>query len=225
MRNKRTNAEEWAIRLMTEELSRLGHLVVSDNSITDKPDWAFSLDGKKVAADCRNINPERLMRWSNTTSEVRTSNTYDNAVFPLEPHLWVQKSVEEKEEKIGVYLSEAKASEAWLILHSCVDEPYEWFDCNEDLLRTMTQAARAIQPTFDQIWYVHTDNQNTVYRIWKKGDPKEAFPEVLKNGRYPYFRVSKVNTVWLNDEPLSITEAEEELVVPPIDSRYSVLDY
>ncbi|PHS03494.1 MAG: hypothetical protein COA78_17745, partial [Blastopirellula sp.] len=182
------------------------------------------LDGEPIAAECTYINPEKLMCWCN--SKQPKQNVLCNAVFALEPHHWVKKSVEDKEPKIPKYLDRTKAKEVWLILHSIVDEPFEWYPCDEQMLETMNRAARAIQPKFDQIWFLHNECEVVAKRIWVKGEPEAEFPDVIKDGKYPSFKISKVNVSQHQDESLlQITETEERPPFPPIDSRYTIEDY
>jgi len=225
MRLKRTNAEEWAIGLMKDELEKQGYSIKTNNEITDSPDWAFKLNSENIAAECTYINPELLMEWSNQ-NKPSTPNIYYNSTFAFEPHYWVQKAVEAKEGKISKYLKNAEAKKAWLILHGNIDEPYEWYDCDNRMIEIMNQAARAIQPKFDQIWFLHSESKITVKNIWKKGEPKANFPDVFNNGKYPTFKVSKVRSFDLSDKlPLKIEETEEELIIKPISPHYSIDDY
>ncbi|UBF27912.1 hypothetical protein K9N68_08445 [Kovacikia minuta CCNUW1] len=91
MRDQRTREEKIVINLVRNELCKAGNEVIEDNVFHDRPDWVFSLNGKRVAAECRLIGLQELMKWSNCKREMLPDKNY-RVTFPLEPHLWDEES-------------------------------------------------------------------------------------------------------------------------------------
>lgn len=157
MRTNRTRDEQHAISTVSKTLEACGHRLATDETITDKPDWVFSLDGVRIGAECTCINLEKLMKWSNSNRNLKQGKCY-KIVFPYEPHFWIRKAVEEKEGRIQSYIQNSQADELWLLLHSDLAVPVALYECNDEMLNLMSLAASAIKSAFDQIWFIHNES-------------------------------------------------------------------
>lgn len=115
MRPTRTPSEESALHALIAALRNDGALVEEVPGVTDKPDAALVLNGEVVAVECRRFMLQDLMRHY---SPSRSTEGTRIAYFPLEPHAWVYKSIQKKNEKIPEYCANAGSKRAWLLLHS-----------------------------------------------------------------------------------------------------------
>lgn len=115
MRSQRTPHEDCAIAAVKALLDEQGHDVIEIPDITDKPDAALVVDGKTVALECRAYTPERLLRLHGL---MKLPPAVHQVYVPLEPHLWIQRAVQDKAPKVEEYLERSGASVAWLVVHS-----------------------------------------------------------------------------------------------------------
>lgn len=222
MRVNRTQDEQYAISMVSSKLKACGHSLTTDETITDKPDWVFDLNGVCIGAECTCVNLERLMKWSNSTRNLNQGKCY-KIIFPNEPHFWIKKAVEEKEQKIQSYSKNSHADEIWLLLHSDLASPIALYECNDNMLKLMSLAAAAINSAFDQIWFVH--NENGARKLWSKGDAVVPFPELKLDRNYPTLRVRQgIATLTKNGGAFSVgnENIEETIVIQPLDTRYTI---
>ena len=178
--------EQKAINSVFEVLQNEGLNPIEDPSIQDNPDCVFELRGKRVAADCTNFNLEALLKWSNSTKRIEKEKQYE-IKFALEPHYWIKESIEAKVDKISTYKANGDAEEVWLIAHAL--EIPELFDCNDSIINIMQDAIRFLQPTFEEVWFIH--HQYPVKRLWRKGDPAVPnFPSWdTPKDKYPFEQI------------------------------------
>ncbi len=84
-------------------------------TITDNPDALFFVEGKRIAVECTNLTPDRILKFFSDRRD-RAGVMYE-IVIPREPHLWVKKAIESKHRKIQGYIASVDAAEAWLLVH------------------------------------------------------------------------------------------------------------
>lgn len=221
MRSHRTAEEIEAISRMKSALASTGNDVRDDDSVQDRPDWVFQLNGERVGAECTCINLQQLMKWSRQTSRYQLGKYYE-VRFGNEPHLWVKKAIESKNPSVSTYKLRAKAESIWLLLHTEFTA-FAFFACAEPMLTLMRAAASAIQSDFEAVWLVHAESGPQC--LWKSGDPRCAFPELAVTDSYPTLRVRQgiaKLTAEGGEFSLGLHNAAETLVIQPLDTRYTI---
>ncbi|PSB24515.1 hypothetical protein [Stenomitos frigidus] len=223
MRNQRTREEQIVINLVHDALCETGNEVIEDAKFHDKPDWVFSLNGKRVAAECRLIGLQELMKWSNCKREMKPDRNY-KITFPLEPHLWMKKAIEDKEGKVTEYLHNSGSEEAWLITHSDFKVGICLYECDSRMLELMKSSAAAIGSRFSNVWFVHPEAG--VNRLWGNSEPKVDFPSLdVSSGYYPtasYMMVegTLTNAGWAVS--VGTENTIEHITLQPLDTRYKI---
>lgn len=224
MRKIRTSDEMIAIDLMRQFLSEnTNYVLIDDENITDSPDWVFHLNNtRRIGAELRHLSIERVMKWCNSKRKLEKEKFYE-IIIPNEPHFWLKKAIEDKNEKVDEYKSSSQSDEIWLILHTDLSgAAFPFFECNDETIRLLIQAAGSINSNFSRIYFIYK-GQNP-FELWREGDPKTNFPEIdLLNGKYPTmvnltceFVVGKQN-ISLNYVPENIVE---KIILQPLDKRY-----
>jgi len=223
MRPQRTLEEKIVINLVSETLRKEGHDIIEDTDFHDKPDWVFSLNGKKVAAECRHIGLEELMKWSNSKRTMIPEKNY-KVIFPVEPHLWIKEAIKDKKDKVPEYLKNSNAEEAWLITHADFTAGVSLYECSSWMLDVMKSAASANISEFSSIWFVHPESG--AHKLWDVGEPRtdlSLLDDVTKDcpvASYSTF----IGT--LTNEGLSVSVGAENTVetipLPPLDTRYRI---
>lgn len=167
MRKSRTYAEIFAISAMSNLLTKLGHSVKTRDDITDKPDWAFRLDNKIIAAECTYLTLEKFMQWNN--QEFPVDGKAHKIIIPVEPHMWMEKIIKSKAKKIPQYKANAGASEVWLILHTdpidlCLLETRNEVQ-ERSLIYPLAMTATILrdQHSFSRIWLVRKQG---ITEVW-----------------------------------------------------------
>lgn len=217
----RREDEQLAIDAVFKSLKLEDKVPIEDKSIDDNPDCVFELESDRIAADCTNINLEAVMKWSNSTRRLKKDKQYE-ITFALEPHYWIKQSIIEKESKIPKYLTNSGATKIWLIAHA-LENPSN-FDCDENILAIMRDAVRYVSPSFDSVWFVHTQYPAT--RLWNKGDPKiDNFPSWgTTNDKYPFEQVIQFKGVIKSDglnKEVVFGDSFEKIILEPMDPKYS----
>lgn len=221
MRNQRTREEQIVINLVSNVLLEEGNEVVEDIRFHDKPDWVFSLNGKRVAAECSLIGLEELMKWSNCKRKMIPEKIY-KVTFPVEPHLWMKTVIERKERKVPDYIKNSDSEEAWLITHSDFKVGLSLYECTSWMLELMKSAAAATATKFSSVWFVHPETGAS--KLWDIGEPKVDFPSLdLSSGSYPtetYMTLigTLTNADWIVS--VGIENTIEHITLPILDKRY-----
>lgn len=222
MRSIRKLDEVAAISAVSRVLKESGAQVVDDPAFTDKPDWVFELDGVRVAAECICINLEKLMEWNNSRRRLQQEKCYE-IIFPVEPHLWIKKAIEAKVDKVAEYTLRSKSKEAWLIAHSDLDQGLPLFECNENMLRTMRDAAASLNSKFERIWFIH--REFGAHQIWRKGEPVVPFPEIDLTNGYPISNQKQLLAT-ITKDGLNVSVGPENTIesirLQPLDKRYQI---
>jgi hypothetical protein len=225
MRPQRTREEQISINLVASYLRNDGYEVIEDFSVHDNPDWVFWLNGKRVAAECRMVSLEKLMKWNNSKRTLSPEKNY-KITFPIEPHLWIKKAIEEKEVKIPQYLKNSDADEAWLIIHSDFTPGMALYECHDWMLEFMKLAAGAKVSEFKCVWFVHPEVG--AHRLWDATEPRTGFPSLdLSNGNYPTQTCMKlIGTLKSEDFLVSVgpENTVEHITLQPLDKRYRIMD-
>jgi hypothetical protein len=223
MRNQRTREEIAVINLVSETLRQAGHEVIEDTNFHDKPDWVFSLNGKRVAAECRLISLQELMKWSNSKRTMIPEKNY-KIIFPIEPHLWIKKAIEDKKDKIPEYLKNSSAEEVWLITHADFTAGLTLYECSIWMLDVMRSAAASIISEFSSIWFVHPESGAN--ELWDAGEPRADFS--LLDSLTKDCPVASYSTLigTLRNEDWSVTVGPENTIetitLQPLDKRYKI---
>ena len=222
MRAKRTRDEVAAISQVTASLREAGHSVVEDLTFTDRPDWVFELDGRRIAADCSSVTLEQLMKWAKSKRQLVPGRCY-KITFPVEPHLWIKRLLESKSSKVGHYLARARAQEAWLIAHSDFEPGFSFFESTAERLQLMRDAAAALVTQFDCVWFVH--GESGAHRLWRRGDALQPFPSLAVADQYPTQTIKQgIGTVSVAGGMFSAGDENviQSILLQPLDTRYKL---
>ena len=221
MRVQRAPDESAAIERMRGALASSGYVVSDDTAITDRPDWVFELDGRRVAAECICVNLPQLMKWAGHKDRREDGRHYE-VRFANEPHLWVKTAIQAKDPKVEDYKHRANCSEIWLVMHSEFTV-LPLFECSHEMLELMRAAAAATESRFDAVWFVHAEVGAN--RLWQQGDPHCAFPELDVSRGYPTLRVRQGMITLKAGGPkfsLGAHNAAESLLIQPLDRRFKL---
>jgi len=225
MRSKRTREEQISINLVSKALKKPGKEVIEDANFHDKPDWVFSLDGMRVAAECRLVSIQELMRWNNRKRDLLPEKNY-KITFPIEPHLWIRKAIEDKASKIPEYLKNSQAEEAWLIVHSDFTPGMALYECHDWMLELMRLAAAATVSKFQSVWFVHPEVGAN--KLWDKNELRGEFPSLdISEGNYPTQSYMKLIATFRDEDLLVSVGPEntiESITLQPLDERYTIVE-
>jgi len=222
MREARRQDEQIAINMVERRLTDQGNEVIEDTSITDNPDWVFSLNGRRIAAECRCINLEAIMEWGNSRISLVHNKCYE-IIIPNEPHFWLFRAVKDKESKVKKYKSNSGSEEVWLIAHSELPGGLPFFECDEATLQLLKQAASAIESSFDCIWFVHSECG--AHKLWCTGEPKSSFPSLELSKGYPTITNKKgIGTLTKDGFTFDVGPENtiESIILQPLDKRYKI---
>lgn len=221
MRLGRTPSEETAISLVKRTLTQDGHIIIDDETITDSPDWVFSCDSVRIAAECRCINLEAVMRWANSNRTMKPERCYE-IIIPNEPHLWIDRAVADKEGKIEKYKERAQATEIWLIAHSEFPATLPLFEADSTTLDLMHKATAALKTNFNKIWFVHPECGAALLRA--PNTPPEEFPLFDLSEGYPIISNKKsIGTVTETGLTIDMrAEPEDVIKLQPLDKKYQI---
>ncbi len=207
------------IDIMTKYLEFLEHSVITDPTLTDKPDWVFDLDGNRIGAELTCLTVERVIKWSRTTKPKNLTKPTAVTYF-LEPHWWVRKAIEAKRNQANLYRQRASTETAWLVVHSEFEWPFAFFPLDEFTLELMRKGAASTHSDFDEIWFAHATDG--VRRLWRKGDSTCNFPDIpitLKG--HPTYTIAQgtLDTSKSTQIDLGPSNRKSSVMIPPIDPR------
>lgn len=209
MRATRTPDEELAIDYLRSFLEK-GQSIVDDGSITDKPDWVFLLNKKRVALECSLLGIEKVFEWSNYKGKILGKNY--KITYYFEPHLWVQKILEKKNGLASGYKTRAEADQTWLLIHSEKQPSFEW---NSTASLLMQCGINLVGSNFDEIWFCHP--RFGIVKIWEKSC---QLPEVkVDTSRFdsPQCTIIQGNHIFTKDGlKIDISNIFEEINLSPL---------
>ena len=191
-----------------------------DINHTDKPDLVLDIDNKRIGCELTMITVEKLMKWSNTNKKLEHDHMY-SITIPYEPHMWIQKSISEKNKKIDSYVSNANLDECWLLLH-CGSNSFNWFYKNEDyLLEVYRYFSSNMNQKFSKILFLYRDKE--IYElIINEPESLEAPKYPIKDNVYKTITMSFFLTTLTNeDRTVNIQElpVAENIYLNFIDAR------
>lgn len=152
----RRSDETLACNKLLDYLASSGHVVVEDFDHVDKPDLVITVDGRKVGCELTEITVGKLKEWHRhkDSIELASQKKYE-LVVPIEPHMWIQRSLRDKAEKYDSYIDNADISECWLLLH-CGDVESEWFiPFDEKILFIFRFYASAMNVPFAKVFFLN----------------------------------------------------------------------
>lgn len=223
-RPARTTHEMFAIESLRGLLENKGYDLTDDHSITDAPDWSFSLNNEKIACECSLLSLEKVMRWSHKKRVFERDKIYQIKI-PNEPHLWLAQILAKKSPKVPRYKASSNSTKAWLVVHTEAPPMYPLFKGNESTRKMLAFAASNLEHNFDQIWLVHSESGAS--RVWKSGDEKIHDPGLDLSHGYPQYVVrfigltikkSKENIIDLATSPVA-----ESIQLQPLDTRFQII--
>ncbi|SMF63382.1 hypothetical protein SAMN02745866_04092 [Alteromonadaceae bacterium Bs31] len=226
-----TRLEQTAEESITES-SLLNHLKQSDPNLTDierelkdRPDLAFIFNGRRVACECVQIPPHRVLKYVHTRFKKIKGNGAVQIVWPQEPHIWAKDAIEAKTKKTGAYRKNVNADEVWLLLHSPVNERdttlrYE----NQIIVELIKYAAAHTKHKFSNIYF--WDPKNGIQKIYPSNRILASL-DINFEGGYPTdgFLIGTLpfTTAAEGEAPYEIYYGiiePEVIIVPPMDPEF-----
>lgn len=176
VRQKRKRIEDTIIKVFLDHLKTINLNPIVDESVRDKPDLVFELNGSRVGCELTTLTRKDFEEWVRHRGEIgkprvlRVSN---------EPELWLKERIEEKDLKRDEYVTLRDLDALWLILHVGV---FPAFGNDEVTLRRLKWLCQETEHRFEEIWFI--GERNYVERIWLTGQPKiEEEPPRPKHGQ------------------------------------------
>jgi hypothetical protein len=130
-----------------------------DESIIDDPDYVFEYESKRIGIEFAHITIEKLMEWAahKQFSELKHDVRYILTI-PIEPHMWIQRSISDKNTLFDKYMVNSNLDECWLLLHQG-DNSRRWFIPEDKNILSVLQIYASNLPTkFRKILYLHQDH-------------------------------------------------------------------
>ena len=163
----RRSDEALACNKLLDYLASEGHVVVEDSDHVDKPDLVINIDGKKVGCELTEITVGKLKEWHKHKDSIQlASQEKYELVVPIEPHMWIQRSLQDKARKYESYFDNTDISECWLLLH-CGDVMGEWFiPFDEEILFIFRFYTSAMNVPFTKVFFLNCNE--SIYELKKQ---------------------------------------------------------
>ena len=219
-RKDRTPEENWAIKALTNHLEHTEGNVSEDDTITDAPDFVFSINDRRIACEFRLLAWGEIMKWYRQKKEYKKDVKYVIKI-PIEPNFWMNYILDEKNGKIPDYLTNSKAKECWLAVHTS-HLFWENFTTNYELIVKMfADSCSTHFHDFDRVYFICSEPVETK-ELWRKGNPKTKKTNINLTEGYPVYAethvitdfVGKDKTLYLDTLPM------EELILTPMNPLY-----
>ena len=231
MRKVRKTSEQRAIVALKELLVSRGKMVSEDESFIDNPDAVLEIDGVRVAVECTIMSPEKVMEYHGIRREKGKLN---QLFLPQEPHMWLKKAIESKQDKIQQYIQSSLAEQVWLIAHNGSATGIEVGEL-ESTWEVVGYAygAYITENSFDRI-YVVDDLKNDIVCVYSR--EKGYCVKEIADIAFPPENKIPVSILFFGDLVVQILENGKKgiradlnnpgkrLCLQPIDAEYSV-DY
>jgi len=157
----------------------------TDESFTDDPDYVFMHESKRIGVEFSHITIEQLMEWTarKQFDQLKHDVRYILTI-PIEPHMWIQRCLNDKNPLFTKYIKNGKLDECWLLLHQG-DNSRKWFiPDNPKLLEVMQVYASNSSTKFKKILYLHQNNEISELKVLEKKGIKHvlALTPILQEG-------------------------------------------
>jgi hypothetical protein len=152
MRQKRTELEDWVIAQLLSLLAAEGENWTEDPLFHDAPDLVLEdhANGQRVACEITTVGLNEWHRWTNDSTFHLDVNELDEIVCPREPDYWLRMVLQSKNPKVPQYLTNARASEAWLVVHG---DMHDFFVLDDDYdVPVMQAVASSVSHPFARIY-------------------------------------------------------------------------
>jgi hypothetical protein len=179
-----------------------------DESHTDKPDLVFINSEKRIGCELTMLSVEKFMMWTNDKRKLISEHSY-RLVIPLEPHMWISKSISDKNKKVENYKINANIDECWLLLH-CGPGSHNWFYKDTKLiLDCYRYVAMHKKHGFKKILFLYRDKK--VYDLTDANKCPETVPILpFDNKGYETIEIQMLTTVLTNkDKTIKLGEIPE----------------
>jgi hypothetical protein len=159
-RTKLKPDEIFAKRYLCQYLDKNYTSYEIDESITDDPDFVFEHESKRIGVEFSHITIPQLMEWA-------ARKQYDDLehdaryiiTIPIEPHMWVQKVLRDKNVLYEKYINSSDLDECWLLLHQG-DNGRKWFiPKDEKLILVLKIYASNFATKYKRILYLHQEEK------------------------------------------------------------------
>ena len=231
MRSKRKPDETHAITTLREYLVSTGHRVEPFEEVTDRPDAAFSVDGIRVACECRHFTPRSIL-------ELHGKKFVEGKLYqlfiPIEPHSWVREAILAKAPSIDAYKATVKADEVWLLIHPPTESGLNFFIPKVDQRYFEMFAIGAWQTAhrFDRIYVTGQDTKDVACIFDRSKEETEGISyrsaSIIKIPvRFCFIhptQLVKNSNGKVVPKAKSLNNPDEKWKLQPLDERFSV-DY
>lgn len=168
MRKKYNSDEKWAVDKFISHLSDTEPQWYRDKNYCDKPDLVLDdKKGKRIACELTMVGLEEWYRWHNDKKLQKKHDKLEEISVPCEPNIWVSKSIDKKEDKIGKYCKNANASESWLIIHSPCEKQKDLFNLDDKhYFIPLLHLGADIKHHFKRVYIVSATSKKEVIQIY-----------------------------------------------------------
>jgi hypothetical protein len=160
----------------------LGHAVLEDTTVVDRPDLVFNLDGVRTGCELTTVTEESLESWTRRKRPVGETQVLR---LPNSPGEWLANRIESKDAKAAGYRSLRQLAALWLGVHVGA---FPAFGNDEETLQELRHVAAATHHSFDQVWLV--GEKGLVRRLWAKGELVPSAPPNPEHDRIVYRQVT-----------------------------------
>ncbi len=178
----------------------------------------------RVACEITHVNLSKWFQWQNDKRLQLGLDQLDEAAVPREVDLWLAKAIVGKASNAPDYLTNASASEVWLLVHGGMSKSYDFFnlDDNEHYdIPLLVKAAEEIEHPFRRIYIASSSGNRFMCVFPFKGarhdSPDITDPSILKVLRVRSMAIQSrrgVNEVRIGDE----FKPDRERVLPLLDA-------
>jgi len=212
MRPKRKPDETHAITTLRKYLVSTGHRVEQFEEVTDRPDAAFSVDGIRVACECRHFTPASIL-------ELHGKQFVEGKLYqlfiPIEPHSWVREAILAKAPSINTYRATVRADEVWLLIHPPTESGLNFFIPKVDQRYFEMFAIGAWQTAhrFDRIYVTGQDTKDVACIF-------DRSKEETEGNNYRAANIIKIPVRFCFIHPTRLVESPDGQVVPKMKSLH-----
>jgi len=109
----------------------------------------------RIACELSTVGIQEWYKWKNDPRIRLDTDQPDSFILPREPNIWLEQIINKKNPKIDVYKQKSNAAEVWLIAHSSLMKPYDFFVLDDEFdLPLLQNAAEKVTHQFYRIYVV-----------------------------------------------------------------------
>lgn len=197
-----------------------------DENYSDSPDWVMISEGKRIGCEFATVTVEKLVKWAKHKqfASLKQGTKYV-IVIPIEPHMWIQRILSEKNSLVPRYIKRACLDECWLVLH-CGSNRRQWFiPFDEGMLEVFRAYSSSIQSKFSKVFFLYEDKQifelkSTAWNV-EAYDAKSGLQRVRKSWPSQILELVRVELFGKETIDHAGLPTEEKIFLPYIEAGVS----